>query len=191
MKKKGVRYQTIEVKYPRQLYLVGVFVYRKDRLLPIILFEAYPSVDLACKDAKIVIKQLNKENKVVKDAALIIPISYQSDVPLVKKYWDNPTINIGAIDRMVMFCDAVNEPNLHDLLITPRITKIKGKNNFIYRTASVFHKNPTPVEIAGFLISSKFEVTPEAKNAALYTFDEAYGYRISKKEIIAPEKLAN
>jgi hypothetical protein len=51
-----------------------------------------------------------------------------------------------------------------------------------------FLKGIEEKDIESFMLSSNMFVSPEAKNAALYTPENAYGYQISTKEIVTKKE---
>jgi hypothetical protein len=192
---KEIKYQSIEIKYPPSLYATGILILRNGKRLPFFMSEAYVNIDLACKDAEIIIKHLqNRRRKkvVVPDKVVIVPITFRSDVPLFKKYWKNPSVEISVIDRMEMFCNAINEPPLYEMMITPDIIKDKEGTKIIFRTASVLKNNSPQKDIESFMLTSKVHVSPEAKTAAIYSIEECFACSLPSGEMITKvEDLTN
>ena len=190
MNKKEIKYQSVKIKYPKYLYLIVIWLIRGEKTIPFVLHEAYKDVEDGCKDGDLLIKMLNKgkTKKAVSDVVLIVPLTYGCDIPLKKKYWESPSVDEDPWDRTLEYSRAILKPFLYETLIIPALAKHKGKYRQIFQTATVLLKDTWKDNIESFLLSSKTQVSPEAKNASIYSIEKAYSYKLSTKEILTKEE---
>jgi hypothetical protein len=188
MVEKRIHFQTIDVKFPKKLWIIAVWLVAYDGTeLLTCLSKVNKNKILAIKEAEDSIKEIKAKFKPssVLNHFIMIPLTFSKLSPLKKSYWNQAVIKITNVDARVSFTKAVVNPDYYSFLITP--TRFRKTGKVLLTAAFAFKKGDE--EILGELMkASDHPVYPEAKNAAIYEIGEAVSYDLVKKKEYVNEK---
>jgi hypothetical protein len=178
-------FQSVKIDYPKKLYTYAFWVVSSDSDMPTPIFSprAIKSFGSVKRSAKAAIKRSRGLDMHYLDYILVVPLTYQKDFKLKKEMWRQNNTNIGFARRNVSLLEAFDKNKLYNVMVTPAIVEIlgKGKSLEMYIAFPMF-KSASNAEIEALTRGSDMYVSPEAKNAAIYTIDDMYGYNVIKNE---------
>jgi hypothetical protein len=146
----------------------------------------YLYTDLASfeKEAENFTEHFASENLRVTEEALIVPLSFQNNVPLKAQYWQKSKNNkyYHTDHRMHLFTTMLEAPLLYNVLVTPSGFLEKKVEHFA--VAIPFPKPTTPESVEKFMLQSDYPVEASAKSAALYTAGMPFGVNWRVRELV-------
>ena len=189
MKKDNLRYQSIDVEFPKKIWVTGVWLVAKDGTeMTMCVSLVKKSKTLAIKNGKEVVSEIRKKFKASSalDDIILVPLTFSKLYPLKKEYWQDSDIKLMELDKSLSFAKSLVSPDFYYLLITP--TRYLDKGNKIDFTAAFAFKREDEEMLPEMMKASDHPVCPEAKNAAIYEMGEAFAYDLLKKKEFVNEK---
>jgi hypothetical protein len=174
------RFQTRKIKFPELIYVSFIwFKVKGDKDLkkfPVALDKVYPSQTELIKETEKLINRPDMAKSVLKDHIVMVKLKYVKDVPLKKEYWEeSKSVEDYSLPekRNTFFINAFLQKNNYKFLIVPQ-GKNKKKED-LFALGFAFAK-PTRKNLDTFMKGSDMFVDSAAKNSALYSVIELYGY---------------
>ena len=188
-----IRYQSIDVEFPKKLWVSAVWLVAYDGTkLPMCVSVVKKSKSSAIKNGADVVSEIRNKFKPssVLDYIMLVPLTFSKLYPLKKSYWQESEVKLMEIDRSVSLIKSLANPDFYNFLVTP--TRFKDKGNKIYLTAAFAFKKEGEDLLGEMMKASDHSVCPEAKNVAVYNIGEALSYDLVKsKEFINEKYLRN
>lgn len=188
---KKVNFQSIDVTFPETL--IGCSFWGVNKVwIPFVLHGMYDNLDDLLIYSKTYIKALrNRTSQAsVLDQIIILNCKLDYIYPLHKSMWKTDQEPAAKnMNREMGFLDAVANPELYKICVTPILEKEGDKFKILYTNNFAFLIDQEK-ELDEIMKSSDSYVSPEAKHCAIYTLTDSYYYDIGQdKEII--EDLKN
>ena len=132
----------------------------------------------------------------ISENCAVFQIKFKSLFPLKRKYWENPHVEYGYIEKRHLFLELSMKPTVHELVVTPY--SYDAKKNFWELSATLPIKLGTKYKtIDQFMLSSDAVVDERASHAAIYSVGEGLrvNWKNNKVEIVnvspSPSKTLN
>ena len=167
MIKQEIKFQSIKVKFPKNLYLGTMWIVgSNNKLLIYPMHELQSSAKATLTAARKVYDQLINEGYKVLDHIIFTKLTFLQNLPLKKEYWENPQVNFHEVHRMVQFSKLFDNYSAYKLLITP----VDAKTNK-FNAAVPFLISADTKDVESFMYSSDWFVDPLADISAFYRLD--------------------
>lgn len=185
---KRVAFQSLDIEYPPKAYTFAAWALQNEVHYPVPMRGVYTNLDEMEKDANKVIGNLIEypdKKSYIYDTILVLGLKYMEPVPLYRKYWMGKT---ESKTTEIFTSFMLGFPDFRKLkaLIIPIIN-----NSKVDLSVGMFFTNPTKAALEKYMASSDQFVSPEAKNAALYTIEDVYGYDLKTKNVVKKSFLGN
>jgi len=165
-------FQTKEVEYPPILYTCGIWLKKDDGLNFYCPLTTNRKKVEAAKLAQAFYKNMRLEGS---PNPFTIKLSFLKDVPLSKDLWlSNEELNPEIIGRMDFLLLATQKPNDFNILVTPAWKE----ERLLISTTTAIRKDAGAHETKAVMKQTDLYVSPEAKNAALYSIEEIIEVKI-------------
>lgn len=180
------KYNYIEPNFPEIVTLLILFVYEDGKAQNIIPFSGvYENYKDATRIVKSIVKEAKKEDKIIGEYGILLKLKFAAKIPLLKKYWANPSVSYEPWDRVHHFVNILKNPSFYQILIVPRWINEKGEQ---FLEATIPLKPEDAVSIERFMLSSDQVVDIKAKSAAMYSINDTLriNWKTNKVEALTP-----
>jgi hypothetical protein len=188
------KWQSVEIKYPKQLYLWSLWFRNKPdgKPYPFFIDKLEKSkkhlIDLAVRVVAS-INSVEDGSRTALAAVLIVPLMRKKTYRLKKEMWSGDSIKIDKFYKDVDLLNQLERYDFYDLVVTPVVAG-KDKKTIdkagLYKAFTIL-KNADDAEIETLTKGSNMYVSPEAKNAGIYAIGKMYGYDLIKGEVVDRE----
>lgn len=118
------------------------------------------------------------------DFASIIPLTLEKLLPLKKDPKENDEGFYTTWDRIHSFVQALKYPFLYNVLVVPTREKEASQLSAII----TFDKSQKIDTIEKFMTANKLPIAQNARHAAIYSVDNAFGYDVSQDKFVLDEQ---
>jgi len=178
------RYCYLEPDFPRSAFVVIVFFVGKNTaVFP--LHQTVTSQDDAARYVKEIYDHMKSKSPDIDIPELcsLIPITFHTLIPLKREYWQHPTLKYTYDQRDSLFLKLMDNPTLHQLLVTPAYYNSK-KKIWEFTASLPLPYNASPKIIEQFMFQSDQAVDARAKSAAIYSVGEPKRYNWKENEVM-------
>lgn len=166
---KAKKYCTVDPPFPEQGFGAIIVSTRPNRLpLPLPFDYIAPTLSELSKligfYRKILITESPQDD--FAEFCILLPLILDRRIPLRKEHWEHPDISYSPTDYIKPFFNAVDEPEMHSLIVTPSL----DKDIWRFRSALPVPASTPDSVIDHFLMYSNWPVSIAAKNVGVYRF---------------------
>lgn len=120
-----------------------------------------------------------------KSGFAVVPLVFDSLIPLRRKYWEGEHQEFTDLERNHKFINFYNTPELFKMLVVP--TNLDSENNtFEFDIALPFTNKSSEKDLELFMMHSDYPVNECASHAAFYLPGEPMRYNYETKKVEQP-----
>jgi hypothetical protein len=182
-------YCSLKPYFPKVAYVVYLFYGDGKRTMLMPLYQIHIEMNAVNESIKEVIENFNQKDSVMKipEQAIIVPLSFDSEIPLERKYWEGEHENYSYHERTHLFLEMLDKPDFHQLFVVPT-SYSKDSGSFQLEGAlpiKTTSNSMSKVEL--FLQNSDYVVDERASAAALYNVGKPMRYDWETRKIDYPD----
>jgi hypothetical protein len=189
---KKVNFQSKVISYPSKLYLTGFFLYvhELNKHSIVFSFRLLPNLKAVRAYTSEILNNQNSSECKYLDTVLVVDLILQNNFPLKKEMWEQDPPTVESHIKILNLIDVVGKKEFYNLIVTPVISN-NAKIDTDFYLAFPALKTASDDEMVTLMKGSDMYVSPEAKNAALYSIKKMYGYNPFTRVRTNNEKLVN
>ena len=182
-------YCSIKPHFPKVAYVVFLFYSdgKRTRLMP--LYQIFNEIDAVNESIKEVIENFSQQDGTIEipEQAIVVPLSFDSEIPLKRKYWEGEHESYSYSERAHLFLEMLDKPDFHQLFVVPtgyfedeKVFRLEGA--LPIKTSS---NSMGRIEL--FLQNSDYGVDERASAASLYNIGKPMRYNWETRKIDYPD----
>ena len=178
--------------FPKKLHLVGLFLAQKGNLMLFPLHQTFEKIEDSKSTITDIVKEFtSKKNGIeLPPQVIVIPLKFDSLVPLKKEYWEGEHEAYDYDERVHNFIEFHKNPTFYKYLITPGdYDEINDK--FSLDAAIPIKLNSEEKDLKNFMFHSDFPVNELASNSAFYIPLKPLRYNYLTNKVDRPKRSKN
>lgn len=176
--------------FPPNAYIAYFFYGRDGKILIFPLYQIYNEIEDVDNAMNELIEDLKKQKSTINipEEIIVVPIKFDKEIPLVRKYWEGEHQNYSIDERIHLFLQLLDKPDFYQLFVLPTTY---NKELDVFKLVGVLpvKKGSAALrEAVNFLQNSDYNVDERASASALYNLGKPMRYNWATKKIDYPEK---